>query len=462
MRLHPMIAVVWCALLAAPATAEQVFPYKAHVVADDVYVRSGPGKSYYPTDKLQTGDVVEVYRHDPGGWYAIRPPEGSFEWVSGRYLSLGKDGLAEVTSDGVAARVGSHFSDIRDVIQVRLHQGEMVEVLEEKTFGSDPDSGTWYKIAPPSGAFRWVHGKYVDPNSPRQGIRKTSGGPNPLTDPQVGQRAADQGDHASPRAPADQSLIEPARLESTEASALSAKTQTARATDHWAPVTSRQATSGRTPQTDDASEHYTNEFTDRATDPEGSMTARRISPEEFQAKLDDVNLDLSMMLVEEPTVWTFDELEVRTRSLLGQAETAVERGRVRLLLRRIDQSRGIKERYDAVGNMETDIARHKRQLAEIDHQRQEVGSSQVAEGRFDGAGRLRRVVSSTVGAPQYALVDEAGNVRCFVTPAPGVNMQYYVGRQIGVTGIRGFIPDRGAQHVTAKHITPLEERTVLR
>ena len=72
------------------------------------------------------------------------------------------------------------------------------------------------------------------------------------------------------------------------------------------------------------------------------------------------------------------------------------------------------------------------------------------------------MVSQTVGAPQYALVDEAGNVRCFVTPAPGVNMQYYLGREIGVTGIRGYIPDRKAQHVTAKHVTPLEDGPVLR
>jgi hypothetical protein len=39
-------------------------------------------------------------------------------------------------------------------------------------------------------------------------------------------------------------------------------------------------------------------------------------------------------------------------------------------------------------------------------------------------------------------------------------MQYYLGRRIGVTGIRGFIPDRGAQHVTAKHVTTLQDRTL--
>jgi uncharacterized protein YraI len=453
MRLHPIAATILCLLAALPASAQQTFPYKAHVVADDVYVRSGPGKNYYPTTKLQTGDVVEVYRHDPGGWYAIRPPEGNFEWISARYLDIRNDGLAEVASEGVAARVGSDFSDIRDVIQVRLHQGELVEVLDSAEFSSGPDAGKWCKIAPPSGAFRWVHGKYVDLDSPRQGIRKTPPGPNPLTDPQVGQRAADA---------AEPSQIQPARLQSPDPSDESA----VRGANHWTPVTGRAAEDDRQPQPavepDRDPELYTNEFAERASDPAGSVTMRRISPEEFQAQLDKVNMDLSSMLVEEPTVWSLGELEVRTQSLLTQAETAVERGRVRLLVKRIEQARDIKERYIAVNDMETDIARHNRQLATLERRRREPDSKAALEQRFDGAGKLRRVVSTTIGAPQYALVDEAGNVRCFVTPAPGVNMQYYLGREVGVTGIRGFIPDRGAQHVTAKHVTPLEDPTVLR
>ena len=122
-------------MMTGPVLAEQrTPPYKAYISADAVYVRSGPGKNYYPSDKLKTGDQVEVYRHDPGGWYAIRPTEGSFTWVSSRYVEVGKDGLGEVTGDRVAARVGSRFSDVRDVIQVRLNRGEAVQVLGQKEF----------------------------------------------------------------------------------------------------------------------------------------------------------------------------------------------------------------------------------------------------------------------------------------------------------------------------------------
>ena len=453
MRLYWFVAAIGYLLLAAPAAvAEQTFPYKAYVVADDVYVRSGPGRTYYPTGRLSAGNVVEVYRHDPGGWYAIRPPEGSFEWVSARYLELAEDGLAKITAEGVAARVGSDLSDIRDVIQVRLHEGELVEVLEAADFRSGADSGRWYKIAPPSGSFRWVHAKYLDLDPAGQGIRKVSARSHPLTDPSANRPDADGAD--SP----DQSRVEPTRLETGGSPDVAAQ-----GAEHWEPVSSQvvESIQQRPVRTDRDPARHTNQFTSRADDPNGELTERRISPEEYQAELDKINADLSAMLVEEPTVWALDELATHAEMLFNQAATAVERGRARLLVKRLEQSQSIKERYFAINEMESDLQRHERQLASTDR-RGSMPRASASEPRFDGTGTLRRVVSMTLGSPQYALVDGAGNVECYVTPAPGVNMQYYLGREIGVTGIRGYIPDRKAQHVTAKHVTPLEDRPVLR
>src|SRR5690606_20398078 len=69
------LAASYLALTATVSMAvAREFPYRGVINADDVYVRSGPGQDYYPTEKLKRGEVVEVYRHDPGGWYAVRPP----------------------------------------------------------------------------------------------------------------------------------------------------------------------------------------------------------------------------------------------------------------------------------------------------------------------------------------------------------------------------------------------------
>ena len=164
------------------------------------------------------------------------------------------------------------------------------------------------------------------------------------------------------------------------------------------------------------------------------------------------------MLAEEPTVWNCAELSRRAESLLAQAETAVERGRARVLVNRIAQADDIKRRSEEVNALRSDTDRRNRQLADVSRLRTEARGVQRTSERFDGTGRLTRVVPSKVGAPRYALLDEKGNVRYYVSPAPGVNMQYYLGREVGVSGPRGYIAEGNAKHITAKHVAALDTR----
>jgi SH3-like domain-containing protein len=423
-----------CLLLISSARGDQTFPYKAYVTSGEVYVRSGPGKNYYPTSKLKTGDQVEVYRHDPGGWFAIRPPSGSFTWVSARYLEKGKHGLAKVVGNEVAARVGSEFSDIRDVIQVRLHRGEVVEVLESKEFRSGPEAGTWYKVAPPSGEFRWVAGKFVDAEFPHDGVRQTTAENNPLIHPTATSRPETAASSAGPASP-------PGLTARRSAAALAEQTAD--------PPLQASSIQDATAVPAAGSDYATRQFSP-------SQATRQISPEEFQAQLDQLDSELAVMLVEEPSVWKFDEMGLRARDLVNQAETAVERGRARQLVARIEQSEDVKLRYDTIHNLKTQTERENRQLAQTASARAASRPANSPEQGFDGTGRLARVVSAKFGTPQYALVDNQNNVICYVTPAPGVNMQYYIGRRVGITGERGYDTNARAQHLMAQHVTPLE------
>jgi hypothetical protein len=406
-----------------PAVAQRSFPYKAYVTGKDVYVRSGPGEQYYPTEKLQPGAEVEVYRHDAGGWCAIRPLPESYSWVSGRYLKPGKDGLAEVVADRVASRVGSQFSDVREVVQVRLERGEIVELKGTKQVGAGQSAVMWYKISPPSGEFRWIHGKYIDPDSPHDGVRRAAAEESPSL-----RRKAGAVQTAAPTAP--------------EAKAPDPE----RPADGLAPAPPLQSPDRGAPQL-------------------AAGSVRHVSPEQFQAELDDIQTELSIMLAEEPTVWNSAELSRRAEALLGQAETAIERGRARVLVNRIAQADNIKRRFEELTTLRSDTDHRNRQLAEVSRLRSEARATQVAQAsslsarsgqRFDGTGRLTRVVPSKVGAPRYALLDEKGNVRYYVSPAPGVNMEYYLGREVGVSGPRGYIAEGNAKHITAKHITALD------
>ena len=75
--------------------------------------------------------------------------------------------------------------------------------------------------------------------------------------------------------------------------------------------------------------------------------------------------------------------------------------------------------------------------------------------RYDSLGILRAVVSRNRTAPRYALVDATGDVVSFVTPSPGVNLQPFLGRNVGVTGTRGYMPKYRRAHITAARVTPL-------
>ena len=79
--------------------------------------------------------------------------------------------------------------------------------------------------------------------------------------------------------------------------------------------------------------------------------------------------------------------------------------------------------------------------------------------RFDGVGRLARVVSRRPGVsvPSYALTDPSGAIRYYITPAPGVNLQRYVGREIGVSGSTGYLPELKGRTVTAQRVMPLDD-----
>jgi len=76
--------------------------------------------------------------------------------------------------------------------------------------------------------------------------------------------------------------------------------------------------------------------------------------------------------------------------------------------------------------------------------------------RFDGVGRLTSVASRKVGAPQFALVNAAGAVIYYVTPAPGVNLRSYLDKQVGVNGQRGFVTELQKEQINVQRVTQLE------
>ena len=284
------------------------------------------------------------------------------------------------------------------MIQVRLHKGEVVAVLEPPP--REAGVSAWFKIAPPSGEFRWVSGKYLDAEYPRDGVSRRRGDRQEL-------------DADRDAGPAD------------------------------------YRRRGRSAADDDS-------FLAR------SARRRSYSAEEFQKELERIELELSVMVIEEPATWSFDALRERTDVLLDESQTAVERGRARLLADKIARFEDIKQREEKVAAMRERTDRASRLYARLRPRDDDRAAKLETDGRFDGVGQLTEVVSPKVGAPRYALTDQSGDVRCYVTPAPGVHLQDYVGREVGVIGTRGYMPEQRASHIMVRHVTPLEDQTLLR
>ena len=150
----------------------------------------------------------------------------------------------------------------------------------------------------------------------------------------------------------------------------------------------------------------------------------------------------------------------RSDALLTHSTTALDRGRVRLVQRKIARFEDIKQRHDLIASAQTATDVRNQDVA-----RASLGGSMGVRSdaaRYDGVGKLTQVNPAQSGVASFALVDSQGLVTHYVTPAPGVNLRQYLGQQVGIQGTLGYMPDARTQHVTAKRVTVDDTGRLLR
>ena len=157
-----LLLVVACTFEPATTQARQ-FPYKARIIVEQTYVRSGGGEAFYPTAQLHRDVTVTVRRHDPGGWYMIDPPKGSFSWIPSRNVRRTSTESGDVLESNVVVFVGSSFGDETHVWQRMMMAGEKVTVLGEQQVDTLSGPKQMLKIAPPKREYRWLPGSAVIP-----------------------------------------------------------------------------------------------------------------------------------------------------------------------------------------------------------------------------------------------------------------------------------------------------------
>lgn len=157
-------------LVSSLSAETRKFPYEATVRADNVTVRCGQGKEFYATSRMEKGAVLTVHRHDPGGWYMVSPPAGSFSWIAAEHVQVDAPGMGTVSLpegdvDGTPVWVGSELTTDHSKRQRVLHSGDTVQILAEDVFQDNTGTTRVYKIAPPAREFRWVKGDFVVPRN---------------------------------------------------------------------------------------------------------------------------------------------------------------------------------------------------------------------------------------------------------------------------------------------------------
>ncbi len=165
-RMRSVASALLCCIAAVLATETAVatqFPYQARVVAEETWVRSGSDERFYPTQRLAEGSIVTVHRHDPGGWYMIDPPQGSFSWIAERYVNRLDESRGVVREDNVIACIGSDFGDEVSAFQRRLRAGEEVTILGRRDMETSGGRQSMLKILPPRRERRWIPGVAVVP-----------------------------------------------------------------------------------------------------------------------------------------------------------------------------------------------------------------------------------------------------------------------------------------------------------
>lgn len=153
-------------IAAGGEVVDQFEPYDVYVDQEQVVARCGPGGEYYRTDPLRHGQKLEVYLEAEKGWLGVRPPEGSFSWVTADAIQLDRSGkVGKVIEDGTLSWIGTHLGKARKYLwQVQLAAEETVTILGRAEREGPDGPQLWYRIAPPAGEFRWVHRDQVVEN----------------------------------------------------------------------------------------------------------------------------------------------------------------------------------------------------------------------------------------------------------------------------------------------------------
>jgi uncharacterized protein YgiM (DUF1202 family) len=339
----PAMLFVVCAFLAThgalAATKEP--PYEAIVESDEAFFRCGPGKNFYPTGSLVRGDRVTVRRHDPGGWFMIDPPAGSYSLIPADAVQReGNVGTVKPLAEGqTPIRIGSAIDPTIDsVYQRQLSTGERVEILGETTRTHRGTPVLMFKIRSPKGEYRWIEGMNlipVDQHIAQQQIRDQ------------------QTKNSHVRQPTD-----------SDPFAAGSPTQNPPQAAAPSPVAKKPVAKliSLSPTTNVVRKPVTQQALPATNAPAAVATIPAVEP---HTRLEQIDLQFREMTQRHPTTWNLGQLEQAYRELSQQTRSVAMRGQIDLRFSAIAHYKQVKSEYDDYFRLVSATARKDAELAAV-------------------------------------------------------------------------------------------------
>ncbi len=443
------------------------FPYVATVAAQEVDVRSGNGWDFYETSVLRRGDKVEVYG-ETDDWLAVRPPLGSFSWVSGRYVDVNVGNIGTVTVDGLAARIGSENSELCETVQVKLKKGEKLLVLDRKETPENSASPLWYKISPPCGEYRWIPRSALTSNAVQATSKRRTSPIVPV------------GFEEETRTRPVEPLTPPPPLRTT---AKHAPRQTTTATTST--TTAVAAAVKRTPTIGDLgkpgeipplAELLADADPSRKQNPSTDSSEVKKELDPFQKAFEELKQEARIALTKPTEDWVFETLLKQGNYLYEIASTDEDLEKVYHLVETLQRTRAVRQEISmrrqsrtsgslpvatqASGNQTYGNQTYGSNLAAAPRTPSLITTAahQTEAPSYDVVGKLGEFQPRPLGHPPYAVVDDKEEIICLITPVPGVDMESRIGKKVGINGVLGIYqkpnePDK--RHITAQSVTEI-------
>lgn len=452
------LLIIACQQVVAQAQ-DRKFPYEAIVEVDGEYIRSGPGPSFYPTDKMRKGSKVTVHRHDPGGWCMISPPAGSFSWIKAEHVQRSGESNGVLKANNVVVHVGSSLSsDEFTTIQGNLSRGDAVQILGEKNFPFDDGQKLMYKISPIRREWRWIQRKSIVAadeiqNSPFPGEstpRKKPSGPV-----------------------ADQIELDP---------------------DAFAqPISTGETVTGP------------GSSSPRNSAPKvgGNQNAGDSEVSDFADRLDAIDRQFREMIKQqEPASWNLKDIERQYAQLDNDATQPSQSKTIALRLDAVSRYEKVQNDYLNFLKVSEEAKQRDAELAALqrDAEQRAAGGGaspptatpnpiapqprpqpnpQPANGdgvgsaggnipaggaappnapKFAGAGMVVPMAQTFPGGPQFALVASGGKLLAYLIPSTGVDLKRAANQSMGIIGDRSFRQDWGADVIMVRGLQPVQLR----